>query len=128
MHSVRSDSESSGSFGLLQTSALRGGGIGNLKFNFLSCFIEKSTVKLYCSGFDFNFVKKHKSNQNKYDSALIYNSISPKMPPDTPDIVASLTQAQIEAKAKSDRVISELQLLAAQYTQRDFNRHHPILT
>ena len=50
------------------------------------------------------------------------------MQPDTPDIVASLTQAQIEAKAKSDRVISELQLLAAQYTQRDFNRYHPILT
>jgi len=48
------------------------------------------------------------------------------MPPDTPDIVASLTQAQLDAKAKSDRVIDELQLLAAQYAQRDFNRSLPI--
>ena len=49
-----------------------------------------------------------------------------EMPPDTPDIVASLTQAQLDAKAKSDRVIDELQLLAAQYAQRDFNRSLPI--
>ena len=46
------------------------------------------------------------------------------MPPDTPEIVASLTQAQLEAKARSDRVISELQLLSAQFTQRDFNRFY----
>ena len=37
----------------------------------------------------------------------------------TPEIVASLTQAQLEAKAKSDRVIDELQLLSAQFAQRD---------
>lgn len=44
------------------------------------------------------------------------------MPPETPEIVASLTQAQIESKAKVDRVVDELQLLAAQFAHRDFNR------
>jgi len=46
------------------------------------------------------------------------------MPPNTPEIVASLTQAQLEAKARSDRVIDELQLLSAQFAQRDFNRFY----
>jgi len=45
-----------------------------------------------------------------------------KNPPETPEIVASLTQAQIESKAKVDRVVDELQLLAAQFAHRDFKR------